>query len=243
MSRYRIDLAYDGGGFRGYARQDGLRTVQGELESALARVLGGDVDTAVAGRTDAGVHAVGQVASFDSARPVDAATLTRSLNGILSPEIAIHEVSVADPEFHARFSATGRTYRYLMDMSAAIDPLDRHHVWHVGRALDVADMRAAVMPMVGEHDFSSFCRRIEGKTNVRNVTEARWHQSGNRLEFWISANAFCQQMVRSIVGFAYDVGRGFADPGTAEEVLVAGDRSAVATVAPPHGLTLWEVEY
>ena len=243
MSRYRIDLAYDGGGFHGYARQNGLRTVQGELESALADVLGITVETAVAGRTDAGVHAWGQVASFELEDDIDGHRLTRSLNGILGPEIAVRGIEEAGADFHARFSALSRTYRYLVDTTDAPDPLQRHHVWQVRRALDVAAMKSAVAPLRGEHDFSSFCRRVDDKTNVRKVADIRWEGSGGAVTFWITANAFCQQMVRSIVGYSYDVGRGYARAEGAADVLAAGDRSAVATVAPPHGLTLWEVGY
>lgn len=242
MTRYRLDLSYDGSGFRGYARQEGLRTVQGELETALSTVLGASIESAVAGRTDAGVHARGQVASFDADEPIDK-NLMRSLNGIIGPEIAVNAVTVADDDFHARFSARWRRYRYSIDGNPAPDPLERHRMWHVSRSLDVALMRAALAPLVGEHDFSSFCRKIDDKTNVRTVTEARWEESGRRLDLWIQANSFCQQMVRSIVGYCYDVGRGFSRVETTDEVIAAGDRSSVTTLAPPHGLTLWEVGY
>jgi tRNA pseudouridine38-40 synthase len=243
MPRYRIDLAYDGTGFRGYARQEGLRTVQGELEGALATLLGGSVETAVAGRTDAGVHARGQVASFD-AEPIDTGAITRSLNGILGPEIAVRAVTEADTDFHARFSAKSRRYRYTIDQRAAAEPLDRNRVWAVGRRLDVAAMAVVAGELAGEHDFSSFCRSVEDRSNVRLVTEARWEEEGSDLiHFWIQANAFCHQMVRSLVGFAYDVGRGFSDPAATGAVIAARDRAGVATVAPPHGLTLWEVDY
>lgn len=243
MTRYRVDLAYDGTGFRGYARQEGLRTVQGELEGALMTIIGIQVETAVAGRTDAGVHARGQVVSFD-ATGVDPFRLRRSLNGIIGPEIAVLEVSEVAADFHARFSATWRRYRYRLDRSPVANPLTRHLVWHVGKDLDVVAMQAATRPLAGEHDFSSFCRAVDGRTNVRRVDEAEWveHEDGI-LDLWIRANAFCQQMVRSIVGFVYDVGRGFSDAGSAPEVLAARDRSAVASVAPPHGLVLWDVGY
>ncbi len=243
MSRWRLDLAYEGTGFRGYARQPGLRTIQGELEEALKTVLGDAIETAVAGRTDAGVHARDQVVSFD-AEGVDPDRLRRSLNGILGAEISVKEVFEVDADFDARFSAKWRRYCFVVDQSSAADPLDRHRVWHVGRDLDVSAMRSAIAPLIGEHDFSSFCRSIEGRTNVRRVEEAAWnHLENGQLVFWIRANAFCQQMVRSVVGFCYDVGRGFSRAEAAESVLAARDRSAVATVAPPHGLTLWEVGY
>lgn len=241
MPAYRLDLAYDGSGFRGYARQDGLRTVQGELETALATYLKTPVQTSVAGRTDAGVHARGQVVSFVFDGVVDLDRLPRGLNGILGPELSVKAVSETSPGFDARFSATWRRYRYLIEMGPA-DPLVRGFVWHVGRALDLAAMRAAGAAFVGEHDFSSFCRSAAGQSNTRRLTELSLVES-SPLEIWVQANAFCHQMVRSIVGYLYDVGRGFSDGRLAADVIAAKDRSAVATVAPAHGLTLWSVGY
>lgn len=242
MPTYRLDLAYDGSGFRGYAAQAGQRTVQGELESALAQ-LSVEVETVVAGRTDAGVHARGQVVSFETDSVLDVERIRRSLNGLVGPEISVRMVSEAPAEFHARFSATWRRYRYLIDPSPASDPLMRHIVWHVGRELDVESMRVVAEAVVGEHDFSSFCRSVEGKSNVRRVEETDLAVVDGIIEFWIRANAFCHQMVRSIVGYMYDVGRGFSPVDQVHAVIEARDRSTVATVAPPHGLTLWEVAY
>lgn len=243
MPSYRLDLAYDGTGFRGYARQDGQRTIQGELESGLETVLGILPSTSVAGRTDAGVHAKGQVVSFDVEEDIDGPQLARSLNGILGPEIAVSAVTRVDDGFNARFSATYRRYRYLMSLAPAGDPLTRHEVWHVGRPLDIAALQAVAAAVIGEHDFSTFCRSVEGKSNVRRVDEAWWEPGGELLTFWIQANAFCHQMVRSLVGFAYDVGRGFTPVASVPEIIELGDRSRVVTVAPPHGLTLWEVGF
>lgn len=242
MPNYRIDLAYDGSGFRGYARQQGLRTVQGELEDALATYLKQPVTTAVAGRTDAGVHARGQVISFAFDGEIDARRLARGVNGIIGPEIAVRSVAKADDGFSARFSAIWRRYRYLIDTGAP-DPLSRGFVWQVGHWLDVDSMRAVLPALTGEHDFTSFCRSVEGKSNVRRLTEARMDTDGDRLLVWFQANAFCHQMVRSIVGYLFDVGRGFTDGSLVDEVIEARDRSRIATVAPPHGLTLWEVGY
>lgn len=243
MTTYRVDLAYDGTGFRGYARQEGLRTIQGEFEAALATLLGEPIETAVAGRTDAGVHARGQVASFQ-ADEVDPVQLSRSLNGLGGPEIVVRGIAEVEDGFHARFSAKWRRYRYTISTGPAPDPLYRNMVWHVGRSLDLDSMRSVAESMLGEHDFSSFCRSIEGKSNVRRVESAEWREgSDGVLEFWVQANAFCQQMVRAIVGFCHDVGRGYSSAERVPEVLEARDRSAVATVAPPHGLILWEVGY
>ena len=243
MTRFRLDLAYDGSGFRGYATQATQRTVQDELEKALAKLLGAEVRTVVAGRTDAGVHARGQVVSFETDIEIEEDRFRRSMNGLLGPEIAINSVSEASNDFHARFSAKWRRYRYLIDPRPSPDPLLRHMVWHVGNELDSDAMQVVAEAIVGEHDFSSFCRSVEGRSNVRRVEETKLIESKGLLEFWIRANAFCHQMVRSIVGYMYDVGRGFSSEDDVETVIEAGDRSAVATVAPPHGLTLWEVGY
>jgi tRNA pseudouridine38-40 synthase len=155
---YRLDLSYDGTGFRGYARQDGVRTVQGELEAALSTYLKAPVSTSVAGRTDSGVHARRQVVSFEHDRDVDLARLPRAINGIVGPEVSILKVSRAADDFNARHSATWRRYRYRLDMRSFTRSLCRHLVWHVGRELDLATMAATAEVFVGEHDFSSFCR-------------------------------------------------------------------------------------
>ena len=243
MPTLRLDLAYDGSGFRGYAHQEGLRTVQGALEAALSTVLDGPVETAVAGRTDAGVHARGQVVSVRVESPIDVERLARSLNGLVGPEIAVRAVSEVEDGFDARFSARWRRYRYSMFAGPVPDPLTRGFEWHVGTRLDHEAMAAAAIAFVGEHDFGAFCRSVEGKSNVRRVDEAGWEVDDERLHFWIRANAFCHQMVRSLVGLCYDVGRGFTAVGSVGEIVASADRSRVATVAPPHGLILWEVGY
>lgn len=243
MAVYRLDIAYDGSGFHGYARQKGLRTVQGELETALETLLRTEVDTTVAGRTDAGVHARHQVVSFSHEAGLDLASFARSVQGLVGLEIAIQTVTAAPDDFSARFSATSRLYRYQIDMRRSHDPLTRGFVWHVGRPLDVTAMTGASAAFLGEHDFTSFCRSIEGRSNVRRLTRLELEESRGLLDVWAEANAFCHQMVRSLVGYLFDIGRGFSDGARAGEVLAALDRSAVATVAPPHGLTLWEVEF
>lgn len=243
MTTYRLELAYDGSGFKGYARQSGQRTVQEELEKALETLLKTEVATSVAGRTDAGVHARAQVVSFTHDDDLELESLRRSLDGLLGPEISVGGVEPAPEGFSARFSARWRRYRYLIGTLPAADPLTRQFVWHVGRDLDVAAMTRAAEAFLGEHDFSSFCRSVDEKSNVRRVTELVLVEDDGLLTVWIQANAFCHQMVRSIVGYLYDVGRGFSQGELVEEVIAARDRSGVATVAPPHGLTLWAVGY
>ena len=242
MPVFRLDLAYDGTGFRGYARQEGLRTVQGELEDALALLLKTGVETSVAGRTDAGVHAIGQVVSFEFDGNIDLERMARALNGIVGPELVVKSVQTATADFNARSSATWRRYRYLIEMGTP-DPLTRSFVWNAGRVLDTDAIGSIALAFVGEHDFGSFCRSIEGRSLVRRVTDLAVVVDGSSVAIWIQANAFCHQMVRSIVGYLYDVGRGFSDAALVEDVIASRDRSRVATVAPPHGLTLVEVGY
>ncbi len=243
MTVYRIDLAYDGAGFHGYARQAGVRTVQGDLEEALHRVVP-DVETVVAGRTDAGVHADGQVVSFDTDAAIDVDRLLRSLNRMLNPEIAVRACSIAPDDFNARFSAVSRTYRYRIDNGTVLDPRWRHRAWHVAWALDVDAMQRAAGHFLGEHDFASFCRAAEGRTTVRTVLSAGWRGVDDRiLEFTVSASSFCHQMVRSLVAVGVEVGRGRITPDEIPEIMAARDRVAARGAAPPHGLTLLHVEY
>jgi tRNA pseudouridine38-40 synthase len=209
----------------------------------MATVLEARVETSVAGRTDAGVHARGQVVSFRVESAVDVERLARSLNGLVGPELAVMAVTEVDDGFNARFSALWRRYRYTLSIGPAPDPLARGFEWHVGTRLDQASMKVAAGGFVGEHDFSAFCRSVEGRSNVRRVEESDWVGEDDRLNFWIRANAFCHQMVRSLVGLCFDVGRGFTPVEAVPDIVESGDRSRVATVAPPHGLTLWEVGY
>jgi len=244
MPTYRIDLAYDGSGFRGYAANAGVRTVQGSLQDALAIALGHPVETAVAGRTDAGVHARGQVVSFITDEAVDPGRLQRSLNALLGPEVVARRVGEADGGFDARRSAVTRTYRYFLDDGPVADPARRWTVWHLGVALDLEAMNRAAAAFVGEHDFASLCRAAEGGSTVRRVLLAAWWRaSDGLLVFEVSASAFCHQMVRSMVALCVEAGRGRLDPGSVPAILDSRDRGAARGVAPPHGLTLWEVAY
>jgi tRNA pseudouridine38-40 synthase len=240
---YRLDLAYDGTGFRGYARNAGVRTVQGLLEDALETALGGPVTTTVAGRTDAGVHARRQVVSFTADGIFDLERIRRSLDGLCGPEMSITDLAEAPDGFDARFSAVSRSYRYLIDVGTAPDPMERHRVWHVGEPLDVDAMNQAAAGFVGEHDFASLCRAAGDRSLVRRVTDAGWGISDGLLVFSVTASSFCHQMVRSMVALCVEVGRGRLDPGDIPGILAAKDRHAARGVAPPHGLTLWEVEY
>jgi tRNA pseudouridine38-40 synthase len=244
----RLLLAYDGTGFRGWARQPGdrVRTVQGELEGALGRLLGSEPSLAVAGRTDAGVHARGQVASFASSYGgVDLAEARAGVNAMLGPEVVIREIAWASPGFHARFSATAREYRYRIDVGDAPDPFTARFVWWLPKELSLTRMRAGARPLVGEHDFTSFCRRPpDGGPMVRRVDRLTVTRAGDRVEIAIRANAFCHQMVRSVAGMLVRVGEGNLDPEQAVRILGARDRaSSRGRLAPAHGLSLERVTY
>lgn len=242
MPTYRLDVAYLGTHFHGYARQRDVRTVQGELEDALFKMTG-TVETQVAGRTDAGVHASGQVVSFSVEGALDTERLGRSLNRQLSPEIAVSGVSEVGADFDARFSATGRRYRYVVLNRDAPDPFRAATTWHVPMGLDVQSMRSACRHLVGEHDFASLCRRAGGTSTVRTVLWAEWGRVDDEVELSIAASAFCHQMVRSIVALAVEVGRGRVSPDAVPAILEATDRAAAKGAAPPHGLVLVEVGY
>jgi tRNA pseudouridine38-40 synthase len=242
MPTYRLDLAYDGTDFYGYAAQPGRRTVQGELETALGRQIGAVV-TVVAGRTDRGVHATGQVVCFSHPDVIDVDRVRRSLNRQLGGEIAVLDLRRAPDEFHARFSATARSYRYEISNRAVHDPLRARTSWHVPEPLDVAAMNEAASVIVGEHDFTSFCRKADDASLVRNVLWARWRRVDDQVEFTVAANAFCHQMVRSLVAVLVEVGRGRLEPTDVKTILDGRDRNEGRGVAPPQGLTLVGVGY
>lgn len=239
---YRIDVAYDGSRFHGYARQPGVRTIQGELEAALYR-LTGPVDTFVAGRTDRGVHASGQVISFRVPVAADPIRIQQSLNRQLGPEIAILGCFEAPEGFHARFSATSRRYSYRILNRGAPDPFLAATSWHVSDPLDVGAMNRAAACFVGEHDFAAFCRKAEGASTVRRVHHARWQRRGDVAAFDVEASAFCHQMVRSLVALCVAVGKGRVDPADVPAIMESANRNTAQGAAPPHGLTLVEVRY
>jgi tRNA pseudouridine38-40 synthase len=243
MGVVRLDLSYDGTGFRGYAKQPGQRTVQGQLEGALEQILGKSIDSSVAGRTDAGVHAHHQVVSFE-ADDVDDSKLQRSLTSMLGGEMVVTRCSVEADGFNARFSANRRSYRYAASTARYPDPMLRNQVWFLEDEVDVGLLHDAAAQFVGEIDFTSFCRSVAGKSNVRRVERSAWESlSDGRLFYWVEANAFCHQMVRSLVGTCYDVARGYIPLSEVAQIIQRADRSTMGTVAPPHGLSLWSVGY
>lgn len=241
MPNYRLDIAYDGAHFFGYAIQKDQVTVQGEIERALRPHTAG-VQTFVAGRTDRGVHATAQVISFTS-REIDTDYVLRSLNKQLGPHIAALSLVEASEDFHARFSATGRAYLYRVYNNDIHDPLRAARSWHVREPLDVDAMNEGIAHLVGEHDFAALCRRYQDRTTVRRIHWAQWRRDGDDLELSIGAKAFCHQLVRSVVALAADVGKGGTEPGEIPSILDSGDRSRTKGVAPAHGLTLVAVAY
>lgn len=240
-------VAYDGAGFSGFAKNAGVRTVEGDLEAALAQVLRHGVRLACAGRTDRGVHSRGQVVSFDAdASHFDPFALGRALNRMLGPEMAFDRVETAPPTFDARFACTGRTYRYHVLNRPVHDPLLRHVAWHVRESLDLAAMTTACDLIIGRHDFTSFSKRNKSRPDdsyVREVRTATWDRHGDLVRFEISANSFTHQMVRSLVGMFVEIGRGRRRAVEMGEARRARDRTAVASPAPPHGLVLWRAHY
>ena len=263
--RWRLVLAYDGAAFRGFAHQPEIPTVAGALRVALERTarLNEPPPITCAGRTDAGVHARGQVVHVDlpSTLPYDGAGLARALNRQLAPEVVVRRAEEVDDRFDARRSALGRSYRYLVWNAPAPDPLLAPVSWHVSDPLDLVSMRTASDVLLGSHDFRSFCRRPPGTDGAepitRLVTRARWSVdegpeaadadagagAGRLLRFDISANAFCHQMVRSLVASLVEVGRGRQSAAGLFERMRAASREAMPEPAPPGGLCLVAVDY
>jgi tRNA pseudouridine38-40 synthase len=249
--RLRLLIAYLGTHFHGLAPQRGLRTVGDTLLDAVCLVnqLDHRPTLVMSGRTDAGVHAWGQVLHVDFPRPkrFEIRRVHRSLNKILNPEIVVRAAELAPATFDARFSATYRHYRYTIVNRLLPDPFLTDTTWHVHAPLDIDQLRLASDPFIGHHDFTSFCRPERSKPDgslVRLVTDAFWVElPDDMLRFEIRANAFCQQMVRSIVGFLVEVGHGKRAAGDVMATIHARDRSYAPNIAPAQGLCLWEVGY
>ncbi|MFE7355215.1 tRNA pseudouridine(38-40) synthase TruA [Streptomyces sp. NPDC057543] len=249
--RLRLDLAYDGKDFSGWAKQTGRRTVQGEIEDTLRTVTRSSrtYDLTVAGRTDAGVHARGQVAHVDLPDEVwaeHADKLLRRMAGRMAPDVRIWRIAEAPAGFNARFSALWRRYAYrVADRPGGVDPLLRGHVlWH-DRPLDVDAMNEAAARMVGEHDFAAYCKRREGATTIRTLQKLSWvrDEASGIMTATVQADAFCHNMVRALIGAALFVGDGRRPAEWPAQVLAAQVRDPGVHVVRPHGLTLEEVAY
>jgi tRNA pseudouridine38-40 synthase len=242
--RVRGVVAYDGTEYSGFQRQTNALTVQEALEAALARITQETVTVLAAGRTDAGVHATGQVVAFDTAWRHGLDDLWRALNAVLPADIAFLQIEEAAPDFHPRYDARSRRYRYTVHNAPVHDPLTRRYSLHVAASLDVAAMRRAAKLLVGTHDFAAFGRAPKlDSTTVRCVLVAEWGGDAPQLHFVIEANAFLYRMVRSIVGTLLQVGRGGMAVEEFSAVLASRDRDRAGPTAPPHGLCLVEVKY
>ncbi len=247
--RVRMTVAYDGTRFHGFALNPGVPTVGGRLTEALERVLRHPIELTCAGRTDRGVHAHGQVIDFATTEGVDLVSLARAVNALCGPEVAVREPALVPLGFSSRFDATARRYRYTIHNAEVPDPFSVHTAWHVREPLDLGVLRLACDPLIGTHDFTSFCRRAKRADGseaslVRDVRSARWEVvDDHTLRFWIEASSFCRQMVRAIVGTLVEVGLGKLRAGDIRGILEARDRGVAGMVAPPQGLTLWQVTY
>lgn len=256
--RLRLTVAYDGTGFRGFAAQPGQRTVAGELVRAISTVTGHEIAPLVcAGRTDAGVHARGQVVHVDVAPDTEVAALQRAVNALVGPDIVVRAAEPAPEGFDARRGARARHYRYLVLEAPIADPLLAPVAWTVPGPLDLRSMRAGADALIGEHDFRAFCRRAPGTTPddpiVRMVLDSGWSEiswpgaelgpEARLLRFDVEAGSFCHQMVRSLVGTMVEVGRGRRRASDVHWLLRSGDRSDAPDPAPPHGLCLVDVRY
>jgi tRNA pseudouridine38-40 synthase len=244
MAVIRLLIAYDGTEFRGWARQPGLRTVQGAIEDALAPMLPEPPQLSVAGRTDAGVHAAGQVAAFPAPPGIDLARVQRAVNAQLGPEVVVREARLVADGFNARRSATGREYRYRINTGPVPDPFTARYTWHRPGELALGRMRAAARHLEGVHDFASFCRASSPPTSTeRNLRRLAISASAGLVEVRALADSFLHQMVRSLVGTLVRVGEDRIQPDDIPGILDARSRGGAGQMAPPHGLTLVRVLY
>lgn len=254
---FKVTLSYDGTDFAGFQRQSNARSVQQVLEEALAPIEGTTVVVHGAGRTDSGVHALGQVASFSLTNPIPASDLKQALNATFnanaSGDVRVLSVEQAPDDFNARFHARAKLYRYRIVNAELISPFERRFAWHIARPLDLELMREASQALVGEHDFAAFqAAGGDVKTSVRTVTSSEWTpstrsarsgQADGLLTYEIAGNGFLKYMVRSIVGTLVEIGYGRRDVNSIAELLKSGERSRIGQTAPPHGLYLVRVDY
>jgi tRNA pseudouridine38-40 synthase len=240
--RFRLLIEYKGSSYYGWQIQSGQVTIQGEIENALKKIYSKNIGIIGAGRTDTGVHARGQFAHFDVDSEIDTDILQRSLNGILNSDICIKEISRADPEFHARYSALSREYRYFIAPHPTA--IFREYVWFLTYDLNLKEMSRAAGLIVGRHDFKSFCRaKADVKNHFCHVEEAKWYQKDGFIIFMIKADRFLHGMVRSLVGTMVDVGRYKIDVKEFQNILNGKNRSLAGQAAPAKGLILEKVYY
>jgi tRNA pseudouridine38-40 synthase len=244
MRTLKLTVAYDGTRFVGWQRQAEGESIQGLLEEALARFEGRAVTVHGAGRTDAGVHALGQVASVQLTCGHDVETLTRALNAQLPEDLRVRAIDETATDFHARFSARSKTYRYQIRSGGVASPFDRAYVWHLPECLDVDAMRRAAHALVGCHDFAAFQSvGTQVPDSIRTITESDLRHDGDLLIYEVTADGFLRHMVRAVVGTLVEIGRGWRAPESMAALLASGTRAAAGATAPPHGLFLLRVDY
>ncbi len=259
MRNLKLTLAYDGTEFAGWQVQPDASTIQGTLASAIGRLTGENVLPQGSGRTDAGVHALAQVATFSLASPIPAENLVKALNGVLPPSIRVLQATQVPADFHARKSARGKTYRYRMYRAEVCPPFLARYVWHYPYPLNEDAMQQAAGLVVGEHDFTSFAavdpeaekglnhrghRGTQGNDgNVREVFSSAWRRDGEEFVFTVRGSGFLHHMVRNLVGTFLLVGKGTLAPADVTRILLARDRSAAGSTAPASGLYLVGVDY
>ncbi len=242
--RLRLDLAYDGTNFFGWGKQPDRRTVQEEVEKAIAIVSQSKIDSIVAGRTDAGVHATGQVIHVDVPESINLDEIAYKLNRILDEDIRIIQVSIAPEAFHARFSALRRSYIYkILDKNLPVPPINRFDIASWYRPLEVDSLNEASALVLGHHDFAAYCKFREGGTTIRTLEKFQWERQGDLLVASVVADAFCYSMVRNLVGAAVCVADGRKKSSWMGELLANKERVSDSLVFPARGLTLSSVEY
>ena len=245
MRNIRLLLEYDGAAYHGWQRQKNARTIQEAVEAALGRLTGEEARLVASGRTDAGVHALGQVANFRTASRIPLKAFQVGLNSLLPRDIAVLHAAEVPPQFHARFSAVSKAYEYRILCRPARSPLELRYCWHLATPLDLEAMAKAAAALAGEHDFAAFQNRgSDVEHTVRRVLDAAWLAGdGGRLRFVISANGFLRGMARSLVGTMVEIGRGKRPPEDLAGLLASRDRAAAGATAPAAGLFLVRVVY
>lgn len=243
--RIKCIIAYDGTGFAGYQVQPNKRTVQRELETALTKLhKGSEVKVVASGRTDAGVHAVGQVIHFDSPLQLPEERWPAALNSILPNDVVVEEAAYVAEDFHARYHAIGKEYRYRLIRTKKINPFLRHYAYQYSFPIDVERMREAIPYLLGEHDFTSFCSaRSEVEDRVRNIYGIYIEEHDDELLFRFVGNGFLYNMIRILMGTLLEVGKGEREPHEIEKILAKKNRIFAGKTAPGHGLYLWQVYY